>query len=311
MAIEDEDRLLAKWLEGSLSEDEQTHLSSSYDLTALKEVLARQENYEIGTTPSAQLWDELVVKVRSSQDEVTADQLRSTMRRWWIIGALIALALLILWIISMYNTPDTVIKSKPGETMQYALPSGSMIDLSPRSSIEVDTADWANQRSVTLSGQAYFKVTKGVPFEVRTTSGVVKVLGTSFDIWSHADNGMTVSCEEGKVSVSNQSGNTHIITALQRVEIYEGQLSEVLNIPNQTDNWRSGKKKYYSSKVAWVKDDIERFYDVRVNIPSELTEKRFSGVIHTTDLVKALDLLTKSMGWTYVIDQKNITILKG
>ncbi len=311
MAIEDEDILLAKWLEGSLSEDEQTLLSSSYDLTALKEVLARQENYEIDAKPSAQLWDEFIVKMRYSQNDHTSAHLPNSMRRWWIIGALMALALLILWIISMYDTSDNIIKSKPGETIQYALPGGSTIDLSPGSSIDVDTADWANQRSVTLSGQAYFKVTKGVPFEVRTTSGVVKVLGTSFDIWSHSDNGMTVSCEEGKVSVSNQSADTHIITALQRVEINDGELSEVQNSTNQSDNWRSGKKKYYRSKVAWVKDDIERFYDVRVNIPSELTEKRFSGVIHTTDLVKALELLTKSMGWIYVIDQKNITILKG
>ena len=309
MAIEDEDILLAKWLEGSLSKDEAALLESSYDLFELKEVLERQENYEINTVPSAQLWEDIVVKLKTSKESNPDLQLPS-MRRWWIVGALMALALFILWIISSYNSTGHVVKSPPKKIMQYALPGGSIIDLSPGSSIDFDTTHWEIERSVVLTGQAYFNVTKGVPFEVKTSSGLVKVLGTSFDIWSHSDNGMMVSCSEGKVSVSNKSGDTKILTTSQRVEIDDGRLSDVLNSPLQDESWKSGRKKYYNCKVAWIIDDIERFYDVRVNISSELTEMRFSGVIHTTDLVKALDILTKTMGWTYVVDQNNIKILK-
>lgn len=310
MAIEDEDMLLAKWLEGSLSKDEVVLLESSYDLSQLEEVLKRQENYEINTVPSAQLWEDIVVQLKNS--EGTTPHLQPpSMRRWWIIGALMALALFILWIISSYNSTGHVIESPPREVMQYALPGGSIIDLSPGSSIDFDTTHWEIERSIVLTGQAYFNVTKGVPFEVKTSSGLVKVLGTSFDIWSHSDNGMMVSCSEGEVSVSNNSGDTKILSTSQRVEIDNGRLSDVQNSPVQDDTWRSGRKKYYNSKVAWIIGDIERFYDVRVNISPELTEMRFSGVIHTTDLVKALDILTKTMGWTYVVDQNNIKILKG
>ena len=57
------------------------------------------------------------------------------------------------------------------------------------------------KRDLTLEGEAYFKVQKGQTFSVNTTDGVVKVLGTHFNV-KQRNNYFEVNCYEGLVSVT-------------------------------------------------------------------------------------------------------------
>jgi len=81
----------------------------------------------------------------------------------------------------------------------YNLPDGSLVLLNKGS--EMNYIIDAEQRQVSLNGEAHFKVVKGeVPFVVSTTHGSVKVLGTEFNVVSSEDE-LGVEVDDGEVEV--------------------------------------------------------------------------------------------------------------
>jgi ferric-dicitrate binding protein FerR (iron transport regulator) len=54
--------------------------------------------------------------------------------------------------------------------------------LNAASKLSFNEKKWADQRALTLEGEAFFKVQKGQTFSVNTTAGVITVLGTQFNV---------------------------------------------------------------------------------------------------------------------------------
>ena len=83
------------------------------------------------------------------------------------------------------------------------LPDGSVVLLNHNSSITYDK-DF-DPRYISLSGEAYFKVTPAdMPFTVSTELGEIEVLGTKFNVNSSEDE-LEVEVESGRVELT--SGN--------------------------------------------------------------------------------------------------------
>ncbi len=100
----------------------------------------------------------------------------------------------------LYLAENKTVKNSSAKSMLCALPDGSEILLSPKSSARYNALIWPFYRSVDFSGEGFFTIQKGKPFKVHTEQAVIEVLGTSFTVWSD-DNDLFVHCSSGHVKV--------------------------------------------------------------------------------------------------------------
>src|SRR5690606_24222208 len=99
------------------------------------------------------------------------------------------------------TTTDTSIESDIAQTNTFSLQDDPEGVLNSCSRFTYNKKNWANQREISLDGEAYFKVTKGNKFSVKTLEGTVTVLGTQFNVFAR-DGFFEVACYEGLVSVA-------------------------------------------------------------------------------------------------------------
>lgn len=102
-----------------------------------------------------------------------------------------------------------------GMDFKVLLPDGSEVWLNAESTIEFPSAFTGSSRTVSLKGEAYFKVARNEqqPFIVNTEKMSVKVLGTEFNLKSYKEETTHVSLVKGKVEVM-QGGEDEVLTQL-------------------------------------------------------------------------------------------------
>lgn len=101
----------------------------------------------------------------------------------------------------IYNT----ISIPAGERFNLTLSDGTQIWLNGESSLRYPVNFTTEKRIVTLTGQAYFEVSKDEehPFIVITQNMNIEVIGTSFDVNSYPDSELnTMTLVTGKVKVT-------------------------------------------------------------------------------------------------------------
>lgn len=136
---------------------------------------------------------------------------RSPHRRWLYAASGIAALIVLAWIAVYtlrYRTPSPAtwmtIETSFGEKKAVTLPDGSRLVLNACTRLQYPATFETTSRSVRLAGEAYFEVAPDPerPFQIETPHLQVKVLGTSFNIQSYAeDELMSVAVKSGKVQV--------------------------------------------------------------------------------------------------------------
>lgn len=115
------------------------------------------------------------------------------------------------------------------------------------------------KRTVKLSGEAYFEVTRNEkqPFEVITKNSTITVLGTKFNVCSYNDDNFEqVTLEEGMVSVKYR-GQEYILTPGMQLDI-------------DTKNKKAMLKNVETAQYVSWKDELFRFQDMELD---QLTKK--------------------------------------
>ncbi len=164
-----------------------------------------------------------------------------------------------------------------------------------------------------LSGEAFFEVTKGEKFTVKTKMGDVQVLGTSFNV-SVRNNAFSVSCKTGKVKVSfaNSNEESVLLTKGESVifekDTVKRSVVDILKIAK----WKEGTFHYINRPVSEVFDEIKRQYDVKIKIANKaIAHRPFEGYFFTGDLQTSLALVCEPMGLLYKIDGTTVVIESG
>lgn len=222
-------------------------------------------------------------------------------RQWWRYAAaaavVIGLATFLLW---PAPSETLVVNTAAGEHRTVTLPDGSVAELNAGSSLA-----WTADRTLQLSGEAFFKVKKGSTFTVETAQGKVEVLGTSFNVLSRASE-FEVACETGRVAVTAQGS---------RVEITPGKSTSLVNgalvlgsFDTPVSTWTSGKFVYQEEPLQNVLAELERQFNVRISSP--LVQDRFyTGAFEGDDLNAALAAVCAPMALTFkVVDAQNVLI---
>jgi transmembrane sensor len=202
----------------------------------------------------------------------------------WAAAAAILVAVLIAWGVYERGPTSQVFATARGETRLVRLADGSSVELNSESAMTARVR-W-DRREITLDhGEAIFDVAKDPshPFKVAVGDQRVTVVGTQFDILRH-DGRITVTVSRGVVTVGPQAakGSTAVrLTPGEQLQHREGAPTSTLVRLDAGDvlAWRRGYLVYRGSSLAQVAADLNRYFEVPIQVEGGASGLSFSGVL--------------------------------
>jgi len=190
------------------------------------------------------------------------------LRRWLSYAAAACVTLLLAF--ALFN-PTKTVSAGIAQHVTHQLPDGSSVAINAASSISYRPWLWAVTRKIELEGEAFFKVTKGRRFLVKAKQGQVEVLGTSFNVRAR-DSSFIVSCETGKVRVSNPKGEQILTPGLITKANPAGILvAPYTDLPEQQlSAWKEGKFYFNDVPLDEVFKEIQRQFEVKIIASPEI-----------------------------------------
>ncbi len=205
----------------------------------------------------------------------------------------------------------------PGQLKKIVLQDGSRLELNGNSGVKVLFSRWRREVQL-VGGEVFFQVSpnKNRPFEVRTPQGLVRVLGTSFQVRSRAGQ-VAIDVQSGRVQVAamTMSGKTEkkvVLRGGQGVDYSwagdmeptrPARLEEVLA-------WREGKIVFRSSRLADAVQRLKNVYGMRIILEHGMEDLRFTGTFATNDLEEVLHVIELSFGLHHKVGEDGTLFLR-
>lgn len=180
---------------------------------------------------------------------------------------------------------------------QLVLPDGSKVWLNAVSSLHFPTAFTGRDRTVELTGEAYFEVTKNpaMPFSVKVNGTEVKVLGTHFNINAYPDEAeLKTSLLEGSVNIISH-GKSEVLTPGQEASVKkDGELKTGPGNVEMAVAWKNGYFQFDQASLPVIMRQIARWYNLEVTFAGRVPDRLFKGKIQRSlPLSGILNLLQK------------------
>lgn len=190
-----------------------------------------------------------------------------------------------------------------GQMSQLTLSDGTKIWLNSGTTLRYPERFAADQRSVSVDGEAYFEVAKmpDKPFTVNTADLKVEVLGTSFNLSAYPEDVATsVTLVEGKVAVQNNTGITiaHLSPGQMATKNKNTNSLDIRNVDTGFyADWTEGKILFDDERLDQIAIKLERWFNVEISFADEhLKTRRFTGTIlknkPVDQIMQALELLS-------------------
>lgn len=208
-----------------------------------------------------------------------------------------------------------------GERKTIRLADGTEIILNAHSRLLYHpNATRADTGQVFLDGEAYFAVakrdsSKDTPFRVRTSEGIVRVMGTRFVV-STRDRGTQVVLEEGRVALkalSGPKGDEVMMKPGQLAELHPGRSPITLKSvnPRVYSSWTTYRLVFDNTPLSAVVKRLENTFDVNVIVRNQqLYQRRISGGIDNSNLEVITSALSNTLNTPIKITGKTVYIGK-
>lgn len=316
--------IISDQLAGELAEEDRAHLD------CWKESDSDNERFLQALTSPSQSSDEIEEKGEEARMKVllTVQQRIKAVRRkfvWLKIGAVAASVALLLMFSNYYSfqsgkkqTGSQLLEvSNPrGMLSTITLPDGTKVTLNGGATLSYPTLFIAENREVSLSGEAYFDVKKDEkqPFIVHAEDLQVKVLGTQFNVKSYQeDDYIQITLNEGKVGVN--------VASEQEIEYLQPDQQVCFDKKNRTftkedvnarffSAWKDGQLYFRGTPFYEVALQLERRFNVDIEIVSpKLRETSYYGEFvrgENLDQILQVMILDRRIGYSIKGDQVRI-----
>ncbi|NQY28006.1 MAG: FecR family protein [Flavobacteriaceae bacterium] len=303
MKHQNDDTYLAKWLAGEMPENELQDFKKSSAYADYKFLIDVVDELEAPDYNQQKNFAATLDKI-AKQQEKPVTKVRTLFPNW----AYAAAASVVLFLGYTLFFQETTYTAELAEQTNFELPDGSEVLLNAGSEIAFNTFNWKNNRTLDLTGEAYFKVQKGSKFTVITKEGSVAVLGTQFTVNSRNDF-YNVTCFEGKVKVSSGKLN-HILTPGNAISI-QNHIATPYTIVETKPSWTVQESSFNNVAIFHVVTELERQYNITVSGKENLQDAYFSGRFSHTNLQQALITIFDTMEIRYTFDaNSNVRIQK-
>jgi ferric-dicitrate binding protein FerR (iron transport regulator) len=232
------------------------------------------------------------------------------------------------------------VKTSNGTRTKLKLPDGSDVWLNAGSKLNYNK-NFANNRQVYLSGEAFFDVVKNPskPFVIHTAAIDVRVLGTQFNVKAYDEDITTeTSLIRGSVEVflkkdptkkyllkPNEKlvlSNEVLLAEIKKVapgKIYPGkvevekpEIQELTYLDDHTNiesSWTRNILSFEDELFSEVAKKMERWYDVTIKFKKKRWEGEYmSGSFEKETIEQAMVALKYSTGFNFKVDGKTVII---
>jgi transmembrane sensor len=208
-----------------------------------------------------------------------------------------------------------------GERRTLVLEDGSRVTMDTDTRLTASFSTGA-RRLALEKGRAFFDVAKDTrrPFLVAAQAGVVRAVGTRFDVYEH-DGMVEVTLVEGRVEVTPEGGkqDPHVQpTAMhsgQRLLMGKGYATPVVESANTGTAvaWLSGKLVFNDTPLPVAVAQFNRYSTTRIAVDGDAVARlHVSGVFRSDDSKAFVDALRGSYGLSVEQDSAgNLTLLPG
>lgn len=212
------------------------------------------------------------------------------------------------------NSEYQVIAEK-GERASVVLPDGTKVYLNAASTLSYPASFTLANRTVRLTGEAYFEVTHdaNAPFIVKTAEVEVKVLGTTFNLCANpADKWFEASLVEGRIEVTpyRNPGKQVCLSPSQKAHynIRTGELKIIPTDLQMETAWKRGDLIFRNQPFPEIVKQLEVFYGVTVLLEGTCPEELFTGSFHETDITQVLKNLQQHYAFKYQKSGNDISL---
>ena len=214
------------------------------------------------------------------------------------------------------NVRTLAVRTNPGVVSAFDLPDGSKVWLNANSELRYPSDFNADTRTVELTGQGYFEVTKNAhkPFIVKADKDYsVEVLGTSFNVSAYKDESMIeTTLVEGSVKLNVVSGGKRMTQMLKPNEKAEYQKGagkiKVFGVNTEYDTaWKNGEIIFRNHPMDKVLKTQGRHYHVVFEVKdNEILKSIITARFKDEQLPQVLEYLKLASGIQYAIHKPTV-----
>jgi transmembrane sensor len=259
-------------------------------------------------------WQAIQTKIRL-ENNVVEPKIKKTIVITWVMRIAATLILILFTAKLFIPKNENLLTVKTGSTKKLIILSDcTKVFLNENSEFTYPETFEADERKVSLIGEAFFDVTKNPkkPFLIENKEFNVKVLGTSFNVLAYDKNeNAVVTVVSGKVSFSDKAGNSATLIK-DDVGILNKSKHQVLKTINTDLNflaWKTKKIEFKNADFKEVCKTLTTYFSVQMDITNETIYKcKFTGYFVNPSLQDVLLVLEKILGLTTTVENKKIIV---
>ena len=256
-----------------------TDPSFKKEYVAVSEIydLSKGYNYPIQTNTEGQ-WN----KFQRSLSETKVIQKSSKNWLWASAAALVVVVFAVTLIFDNFKDKDGIVFNG-NENGVIELSDGSVLMLNKASTLTVDGEFGQKNRTLSLTGSAYFKVSPDAenPFVVDFKGVKLTVVGTSFEIDNAGGDLPLVRVSEGKVNVQTKAEEIMMIGGQEvSLDLTNSEIPAVIEPFNPSlPGWTSDNLQFIDQRLGVIIATVSDHYGVQIEI-----DPNFKNMLYTVNL---------------------------
>lgn len=241
-------------------------------------------------------------------------------QRWLRVAGGLALLLGPVLIITLLKgAAAQTITTNRGERSSFELIDGTHVHLNADSKLTLSPDFDQGPREVQLEGEAYFNVPSvdDRPFRVHTSEGMVRVMGTAFNVHAYADESAAhVVVADGRVALQARTSTSvarldTVTLEPRQLGVMAGQQARMLrsdvNLHPFTD-WKEGRLVFEKAAFGEVVRRLERWYNLQIDmqVPADAVD-RLNAVFEGESVREVISDIAIALDLQYQIDGRQVT----
>ncbi len=195
---------------------------------------------------------------------------------------------------------------------KITLPDHSIVDLNANSELVYKRNFKGAERSLSLEGEGYFKVTKNPnkPFVVNVGETKVRVLGTAFYLEEDKSNGeVTLIVTEGKVLFSTDNQQLELIKNESAV-YRNGVIVKSEKLPSNNMSWRTGLIEFDKANLTEVMETLlDHFTEIEsIDNKTQVVDRVITTKFNSPSLEEVLVELRIHFDKNFTLDGNKLVI---
>ncbi len=316
--------LIAKYIKGEASQQEQEQVelwlkANSANAVLMEEIKATWQNSgklnQHIKIDKAKAWTSIQEKIKEEEKVISITR-KAPAYNCWILraAAILIVGLFATWLFLKTGKPEMVLVQTTTGSKTIKLPDNSIIILNENSSLSYPKEFSANERNVSLEGEAFFEITKNPakPFIIKNKNFDVRVVGTSFNIAAYEqDTTAVVTVVTGTVSFIDRNEYSELLT-VGETGVLNKRRQRIEKSTNADLNfmaWKTKKLEFTNTSFNEVCSSLKKYFSIDITVKDKaILNCTFTGFFEDPKLDDVLKVLEKTLNIKAVVTQKNVEI---